>query len=104
MKIIYIFKQALCFWFRNIVANLRSFDLVPSDLDQNVYISNDRKTILLLYDGDMLIASGNTSQLSEVKQLLQNKYKMSDLGLVKQFPRIYIKQLSGFIQLSSSQA
>jgi hypothetical protein len=50
----------------------------------------------------MLIASGDISQLSNVKQLLQKKYKMSDLGLAKQFLGIDIEQLPGSIRLSQA--
>jgi hypothetical protein len=99
-KALYGLKQAPRLWFKDIDAYLKSIDFTPSEADQNVYISHSKRTILLLYVDDMLIASGDVTQISDVKQLLRDRYKMSDLGTARQFLGIDIDQQPGSIRLS----
>jgi hypothetical protein len=99
-KALYGLKQALRLWFRDIYAYLRTIGFAPSDADQNLYVSQARQAILLLYVDDMLITSSNPSEITKVKQLLQGQYKMLDLGLGRQFLGIDNEQSPESIQLS----
>jgi hypothetical protein len=99
-KALYGLKQAPRLWFKNINAYLQSIDFTPSTADQNVYVSQSRNAILLLFVDDILITSGSHTQIIEIKKLLQNRYKMSDLGIAKQFLGIDIDQSPGHIRIS----
>ena len=92
-KALYGLKEAPRLWFSNINRFLQSQGFIPSSGDANLYISSSLKVILLLYVDDILLASCNPSAIATVKQLLVNRYKMTDLGLSRQFLGIDIEQL-----------
>jgi len=59
-----------------------------------VYVSDCGQTssILLLYVDDMLLLSEPVQRISDIKKQLHAKYKMTDLGPVRQFLRLEIER------------
>ena len=82
-KALYGLKQAPRLWFIEINSYLLSLGFSQSTVEPNLYISDS--AIILLYVDDMLIFFKEISTAHEIKQKLQKKYKMTDLGPVKRF-------------------
>ena len=91
-KAIYGLKQAPRLWYRDIDAFLRSIGFAPCDVEANLYFSESHRSALLLYVDDMLIASSDVREISKVKAKLSAQYKMTGLGLARQFLGIDIRQ------------
>ena len=98
-KALYGLKEAPRLWFRDIDAYLHSIGFKSSMSDSNLYLSP--AVLLVLYVDDVLLAGSSVSELQRVKSTLLLKYKMKDLGPVRQFlglettqssPRIQVKQ------------
>ena len=82
-KALYSLKQAPRLWFIEINSYLLSLGFCQSSVEPSLYIADS--VILLLYVDDMLILFKDISVGEEIKQRLQDKYKMTDLGPVKRF-------------------
>ena len=100
-KALYGLKEAPRLWFRDIDAYLHSIGFKSSMSDSNLYLSP--AIILVLYVDDVLLASSSISELQRVKKMLLLKYKMKDLGLVRQFLGLEVYQSSGRIQVSQEK-
>jgi len=100
-KALYGLKEAPRLWFRDINAYLHSIGFKSSMSDSNLYLSP--AVILVLYVDDVLLASASISELQKVKKMLLLKYKMKDLGPVRQFLGLEVYQSSGRIQVSQEK-
>jgi len=88
-KALYGLKQAPRLWYEDIDGYLQSIGFRQSAEDPNLYIQPE--VLLLLYADDLLIAhNGIEGRGHQIKQLLQKKYKMCDLGAAKRFLGIEI--------------
>jgi len=88
-KALYGLKQAPRLWYEDIDGYLQSIGFRQSAEDPNLYIQPG--VLLLLYADDLLIAhNGIEGRGHQIKQLLQKKYKMCDLGAAKRFLGIEI--------------
>lgn len=98
-KALYGLKEAPCLWYKDIDSFLKSTSIgfVPSMADANLYISP--KVILLLYVDDILITAANSEEIDRIKNLLHDKYKMTDTGLARQFLGIDISQSNSGIRI-----
>ena len=83
LKTLYGLKQAPYVWYTEINGFLRSFGLVRSSQDHNLYVSQD--LIVLLYVDDILILAAGVSGVSLLKQPLSGHYSMVDLGEICQY-------------------
>jgi len=90
-KAVYGLKQAPRLWYEDIDGYLQSIGFRQSAKDPNLYIQSG--VLLVLYVDDLLIVhNGIEGNRHRIKQLLQKKYKMSDLGAAKRFLGIEIKK------------
>jgi hypothetical protein len=90
-KALYGLKQAPRLWYEDIDGYLQSLGFQQSAEDPNLYLQPG--VLLLLYVDDLLIAhNGIESKGREIKQLLQAKYKMCDLGPARRFLGIEIEK------------
>jgi len=90
-KELYGLKQAPRLWYEDIDGYLQSIGFRQSADDPNLYLQPG--VLLVLYVDDLLIAHNSTEgQGHQVKQLLQKKYKMCDLGVAKRFLGIEIER------------
>lgn len=100
LKALYGLKQAPRLWFENIHAFLLSIGATQSTTDPNLYMRGG--ALILLYVDDILIINMVQGAGEEVKQLLQAKYRMSDLGTARRFLGIQIEQTETGITLSQA--
>lgn len=79
-KALYGFKQTRA-WFQRSITIIRVAGFYPSNHDPALFLysSSKGRTLLLLYVDDMLIM-GDLEYISQVKQHLNEQFKMSDLG------------------------
>jgi len=90
-KALYGLKQAPRLWYEDIDGYLQSIGFRQSAEDPNLY--PQQGVLLVLYVDDLLIAhNGTEGRGHEIKQFLQKKYKMCDLGAVKRFLGIEIER------------
>jgi hypothetical protein len=90
-KALYGLKQAPRLWYEDIDGYLQSIGFRQSAEDPNLYIQPG--VLLVLYVDDLLIAhKGTEGKGHQIKQLLQKKYKMCDLGAARRFLGIEIEK------------
>jgi len=90
-KALYRLKQAPRLWYEDIDGYLQSIGFRQSAEDPNLYLQQG--VLLVLYVDDLLIAhNGAEGRGHRIKQLLQKKYKMCDLGTAKRFLGIEIER------------
>jgi len=90
-KALYGLKQVPRLWYEDIDGYLQSIGFRQSAEDPNLYLQQG--VLLVLYVDDLLIAhNGAEGRGHRIKQLLQKKYKMCDLGTAKRFLEIEIER------------
>jgi len=82
---IYGLKQAPRAWYSDIDQYLCSLGFMRSTAEPNLYILSTHQLYLILYVDDILIFSDSRAHAEEVRNNLSKKYKMTDLGLIRQF-------------------
>ena len=90
-KALYGLKQAPRLWYDDINGFLHSIGFQQSAEDPNLYLQPG--VLLVLYVDDLLIAyDGARGRGHRVKELLQTRYKMCNLGAAKRFLGIEIER------------
>jgi hypothetical protein len=90
-KALYGLKQAPRLWYEDIDGYLQSIGFRQSAEDPNLYLQPG--VLLVLYVDDLLIAhNGIEGTGHQIKQRLQTRYKMCDLGAAKRFLGIEIER------------
>lgn len=86
-KSIYGLKQSPRAWYEEVDNYLRSIGCTRSSLDPNLYFrqQSGETVIILLFVDDLLITGSKPKLLSEIKDQLQSKYEMKDLGTTKRY-------------------
>ena len=103
-KALYGLRQAPRLWYEEIHKFLLSIGLTQSTMDSNLYYGNG--ILLLLYVDDILLINthkNSTESLNSIKQSLQAKYRMTNLGRAKRFLGIRISQASPATGISIDQ-
>lgn len=82
---IYGLKQSPRAWYEEVDSFLRSIGCRRSALDSNLYLrqQGDQTAIILLFVDDLLITGNGEQLIQQLKQQLQSKYEMKDLGTAK---------------------
>ena len=101
-KSIYGLKQAPRAWYAKMDSFLLSVGFTRCHSDSNVYIlrSDDAHLLLVLYVDDLIITGSTSFIIDSVKTSLQDRFAMTDLGLLHYFLGIEIHQSSAGITLS----
>ena len=104
-KSLYGLKQSGRNWNKLLHDHLSENGFVQNDADHCVYIrqSDTEKVILLIWVDDLIIAANNTNSLCDVKEMLQRKFKMKDLGELRHFLGIDFTQNEGEIKMCQSR-
>ncbi len=79
-KALYGLKQAPHLWYKTLHDLLMSLGFCWLDSDHSMFIWNS--VIIIIYVDDFLLVEKNKSAIQDVKQCLNNTFKMSDLGPV----------------------
>lgn len=101
-KSIYGLKQAPRAWYAKIDSFLLASRFTQCYSDPNVYFlqQDDSLLILVLYVDDFLITRSSPSIITMVKDALQDRFAMTDLGLLHYFLGIEISQSNSGITLA----
>lgn len=103
-KAIYGLKQASRAWYKKVDDCLIGMAYKRSEVEPCLYIKdNDNcKTIVTIYVDDFFVFSNNASETENLKHILASKFKLKDLGEVKQCLGISVKvnRVNGIITLS----
>lgn len=92
-KALYGLRQAPLLWYKEIHKFLLSIGFSQSTVDSNLYYG--KGIILLLYVDDILLINthkNSVDTLNQIKQTLQAKNRMTNLGRARRFLRIQITQ------------
>lgn len=106
-KAIYGLKQSSRAWNKQVDCVLTSLNYKRSQLESCVYIKRQNKlmTIVAVYVDDFFIFSNDTVETKILKEKLSSRFKIKDLGEVKQClgMRISIDKSKGIITLDQQQ-
>ncbi|KAK8938435.1 hypothetical protein KSP39_PZI011029 [Platanthera zijinensis] len=104
-KALYGLKQAPRAWHSNIDTYLIQQHYQRSANDSSLYIKKENSDILIicLYVDDLVLTGNNIQQLENFKEEMKKRYEMIDLGLLKYFLGIQIKQSPAGIMLSQEK-
>ena len=87
-KALYGLKQSPRSWFHVIAEVLADFDFKQSTSDPCIWIyeaANGEYTYIALYVDDLIIAGENSSTIAMIKQRLNERFEMKDLGIARKF-------------------
>ncbi|MDN6162067.1 MAG: hypothetical protein L0I79_04755, partial [Atopostipes sp.] len=104
-KSIYGLKQAPRCWYKTINGFLISINFERSIADKGIYIfrKGNIKLLLCLYVDDLLLACDNQEMMKYVKERLNERFEMKDMGPAKMFLGVEIKKVDGGYTLSQSK-
>lgn len=102
-KAIYGLKQAGRQCNLKLSESLLQYGLSKSELDLCVYFCNRRKIIVFVYVDDMLIFYENSDDLCEVRDYIQSKLNIKDIGHATECIGIRINQSSTRIEIDQEK-
>jgi len=107
-KALYGLKEALRLWKQHINTFLCSICFSRSLYDASLYVSSNMMgsancAYILLYVDNLLLVSPNQNIITYLKDLLTQKYRMTDLGRARQFLNIRIDRNLTSIHLSQER-
>ncbi|KAF5819826.1 putative RNA-directed DNA polymerase [Helianthus annuus] len=102
VKSLYGLKQAPRMWNEKLVRVLIDFGFKQSKCDHSLFIKSTNSVflVLLVYVDDIVLTGNDISEIDKVKKLLQSKFLIKDLGLLKYFLGIEVIRSSQGICLS----
>ncbi len=89
-KALYDLKQAPCLWYKTLHNLLMSFGFCWLNSDHSMFIQNS--VIIAVYVNDFLLVEKNKSAIQNIKQCLNDTFKMSDLNSVFYYLDMKVKQ------------
>ena len=101
-KSLYGLKQASRQWYEKLSQVLISLGYKQSQADHSLFTkasSPSSFTALLIYVDDMILTGNDTSEISNVKQTLDNLFRIKDLGALKFFLGLEVARSSKGISL-----
>lgn len=103
---LYGLKQAPRAWNNDLTKTLKDLNFTCVEVDQNVLKcrAKEEECYLCFYVDDILIASKNQKLIQNVKKMIQDKYKATDMGEAKNFLGITIhrKQNTGILEMEQT--
>ena len=79
-KALYGLKQSPRVWYNTFASFMKELGFHPIDADYSVFIDPRTGTIVALYVDDVLITGPNRADIQRVKDALNGKFHMTDLG------------------------
>ena len=105
-KSLYGLKQSGRNWNKMLHDFLSENGFIQNPADHCVYsreTSNGEKIILIIWVDDLIIAGSGSQTIQNVKELLGSKFKMKDLGKLKNFLGIDFTQIDGEIKMNQKR-
>ena len=103
-KSLYGLKQSGKNWNDHVHQFFMDSDFVRSDTDPCIYFKTDDEgfvTVILWVD-DIVLSGTSLDYVEKIKQILKDRFKMKDLGPIKQFLGINFLQNEGGIEMEQS--
>ena len=102
-KSLYGLKQSGRNW--NIVLTnfFKSNGLQQSKIDPCLFVDEENATLIAIWVDDIIITASSDSLICSIKDLLKNRFKMTDLGLIKWFLGIEFEQSDKGISMCQSR-
>ena len=100
-KTLYSLKQSPRIWYQHFSEYIKKLGLHPIEADESVFMNVKEGTIVALYVNDILITDRNKSAIRRIKDDLNAKFHMFDLGPYAYYLGIIIKRdrRAGIIRL-----
>ena len=81
IKILYKLKQLFRMWYEIIRNFLKLLNFKFINSDNNVFVSKNKKIYIIMYVNNLLIVNKNMNYINEIKNKLNDRFKMHDLKL-----------------------
>jgi hypothetical protein len=104
-KSLYGLKQAPRAWYAKMDSYLLSQNFIHCKSDPNVYMlrTSDSLLIIVLYVDDLLITGSSDSVIVAVKNVLHDRFSMTNMGPLHFFLGLEINQVDSRIKLSQEK-
>ncbi|KAD5962055.1 hypothetical protein E3N88_13528 [Mikania micrantha] len=99
---LYGLKQSPRAWFGRFSTVMKEFGMIRSAYDHSVFFRHrqGQRIVLVVYVDDIIVTGDDEVGITELKQFLQSKFKISDLGRLRYFLGIEVSRSSQGILLS----
>ena len=77
-KALYVTRQEPCIWYRTLTKFLTSCEFRPINVDLSVFAK--KGIILVIYVDDLLLVGASRSEIQNIKDSLQKRFRIVDLG------------------------
>ncbi|GJZ69558.1 zinc finger, CCHC-type containing protein [Tanacetum coccineum] len=103
-KALYGLRQAPRAWNVKLDQTLKSLDFKKCNLEQAVYTKRSKNSILIVgvYVGDLIITGTPKKEIEVFKSQMEEKFEMSDLGLLAYYLGIEVTQTGGEITIKQT--
>ncbi|GJR47899.1 ribonuclease H-like domain, reverse transcriptase, RNA-dependent DNA polymerase [Tanacetum coccineum] len=104
IKALYGLRQAPRAWNIKLDNTLKSLDFKKCALEQAIYTKTSKDSILLIgvYVDDLIITGTPKKEIDKFKAQMEEKFEMSDLGLLAYYLGIEVTQTGGDISIKQS--
>ncbi|GJY48909.1 ribonuclease H-like domain, reverse transcriptase, RNA-dependent DNA polymerase [Tanacetum coccineum] len=104
IKALYGLRQAPRAWNIKLDNTLKSLDFKKCALEQAIYTKRSKDSILLIgvYVDDLIITGTPKEEIDNFKAQMEEKFEMSDLGLLAYYLGIEVTQTNGNISIKQS--
>nr|GEU80601.1 ribonuclease H-like domain, reverse transcriptase, RNA-dependent DNA polymerase [Tanacetum cinerariifolium] len=105
VKALYGLKQAPRAWNMKLDQTLKSLDLKKCTLEQAIYTRIRKDSMLLVgfYVDDLIVTRSSKEDLQKFKSQMEERFEMSDLGLLAYYLGIEVTQTEGGISIKQTR-
>ena len=104
-KFLYGMKQAPCAWYSRVYAYLMDNGFEKCDSKPTLYIKENggKIIIVILYVDDLIFTESDDFLIVDFKAIMKSESEMTDLGLLRYFLGIEVKQTENGIFISQAR-
>ena len=104
-KHVYGLKQAPRTWYKTISKYLKELEFTPTISDSCLFIrkvNNIAECLISVFVDDLVITTPNIELMTDIKEQLQNKWSMKDLGDLKSILGMKVERTDSVLKLSQT--